>query len=344
MIYTRVKRFLSEQMRLQASQFTGGAAIGSTIGRVRKENQDRAIVAEFLVAERPELNRILLVVCDGLGGMADGSLAAEISIASMVSSIFDSVLVQGDVDLVVAAERANRDVFKELKGKGGSTLVAVLLERSRSRGVSIGDSRVYATDKWRKLLQLTKDDNLGALANVPNGLQVDPSQASHLTQFVGMGDGIAPNAFLLSEDTDRILLMSDGVHGCGAVLKEYVSRIEDDLSLVQALLVAANHLGGNDNATLLVSSLPITRPPVDTEKGMVIRLTSPFAKLEIWLPEFGGKRPQVSADETESVERKIHSRAKKSKGMGKRSRQKKQKREPGMAGRGELILDFPEKE
>lgn len=343
MIYNRIKRFLSEQMRPQGSQFTGAAAIGSTVGRVRKENQDRAIVAEFLVAGKPELDRILLVVCDGLGGMANGALAAEISVASMASSIFDSVVTQSDVDLAAAAERANRDVFKELKGKGGSTLVAVLLDPKRPRGVSMGDSRVYATDKWGELLQLTKDDNLGALADVPNGMQVDPSQASHLTQFVGMGDGTAPNTFSLSEDVDRILLTSDGVHGCGAVLNEYVFRIEDSLSLVQYLLVAANHLGGTDNGTLLVSRLGITRPPLDLEKGMIVRLTSPFAKLEIWLPDFGILRPAASVRETEPVERKVAIRPKKPKDAGKRTSQKRQKLEPGLVDRGELILDFPGK-
>jgi len=320
-------------------------AIGSTIGRVRKENQDRAIVAEFLVAGKPEMDRTLLVLCDGIGGMANGSVAAEISVASMVSSVFNAVFAQGDVDLAVAAERANRDVFTQLKGKGGSTLVAVLLNPCQvPRGVSVGDSRVYATDKLRELLQLTKDDNLGALADVPNGMQVDPSQASHLTQFVGMGDGIAPNTFSLSEDSDRVLLMSDGVHGCGAVLNEYVFRIEDDLSLVQSLLVAANHLGGKDNGTMLVSRLPIMRPLLDPEKGMIIRLTSPFAALEIWLPEFGGSRAQVSTREAGPVERGNPMRAKKPKGTATRSRQKREKLNPGLAGRGELILDFPGKE
>lgn len=345
MIYQKVKRFLSEHMRSQGAQFTGLSAIGSSIGRVRKENQDRAIVAEFLFAEKPQLDRTLLAVCDGIGGMANGALAAEIAIASMVNCIFESILAHSDVDLAVAAERANRDVFKELKGKGGSTLVAVLLDPwKNSRGVSIGDSRVYEAVSGRELHQLTNDDNLGALAGVPNGMQVDPSQASHLTQFVGMGDGIAPNIFSLSGDADRVLLMSDGVHAYSEVLKEYVSRIEEDLPLVQSLLVAANHLGGRDNGTVLVSRLPVSPPSVGLDKGLVIRLTSPFATLEIWLPDFGGQRPPVRALETEPCEERVPARIKKTRASPKRSRQKTRKLKPGMVGPAELVLDFPGKE
>lgn len=63
-----------------------GAALGTTIGEVRQENQDRAVIARLPISENGRTG-IVAVVCDGMGGMVDGSHCAEIGIAHFPGSL-----------------------------------------------------------------------------------------------------------------------------------------------------------------------------------------------------------------------------------------------------------------
>lgn len=343
MIYERVRRFLSEHIRGQASQTTGRVALGSSVGRVRKENQDRAIVAEFIFPSEPSRDRIALAVCDGIGGMAGGEAAAEMAAAEFVSAVFDGLGEPIEMVIQHAAERANRLVFKEFKGKGGSTLVGAILDTWNAPvAISVGDSRVYAVDQWKELLQLSRDDNLGALEKIGN-IRVDPAQASHLTQFIGMGDGVEPNSIGVPENSKRLILTSDGIHGMSAVvLREFAIRIEDELTLVQALIAASNHLGGKDNSSAIVTRMPIQRPSLSTSDGLIVRLATPFASTEIWLPVPQRALATEKARSSSPAElvRKAP-RTRKSAPPSKRVREASPKVAPATP---ELKLDFPGEE
>src|SRR2546426_6156521 len=54
------------------------SVIGTARGRVRPENQDKAMVAVF-EAEIPRLDFYAFVACDGLGGMQDGGRCAALA-------------------------------------------------------------------------------------------------------------------------------------------------------------------------------------------------------------------------------------------------------------------------
>ena len=116
------------------------AALGSTIGSVRSSNEDRAVI--FKYSYRREIFTGALL-CDGMGGMTAGEKSANLAVASFL----DGFLKQNQYPLQKRIEEAvfcsNRDVKSFAKGKGGTTLVGIIVDQKRNAiCFNVGDSRV----------------------------------------------------------------------------------------------------------------------------------------------------------------------------------------------------------
>jgi len=171
-------------------------SIGSDIGFVRNENQDRVAVLRMQLDKGNSVT--IAALCDGMGGMLEGSACA----AQAISSFFMGCIRHQDVSLrerlVLATQEANQVVHSLYQGRGGATISAVLFDSSGGMlGVNVGDSRIYKYQEGT-LEQITVDDTLADL------LKNDLQPRNELLQFVGMGEGMEPHARLLPRPGSNI--------------------------------------------------------------------------------------------------------------------------------------------
>ena len=130
------------------------AAFTSDIGRIRKENEDRALFDE---------EAQLFGVADGVGGLPGGAEAAQEAV-DVVTAAVAAAGSEGDLDLkliVTAANDAVATLGRSMSpGLGiGSTLTVGCIRRSRLKLAHVGDSRAYS---WRNgdILCLTEDHSV----------------------------------------------------------------------------------------------------------------------------------------------------------------------------------------
>lgn len=251
------------------------AAVASEIGSVRKENQDRAIIARG--TDKQGRDFAIVAVADGIGGMRDGANCAAIALGTYVASMYQharSGAGSSEDWIRRAVNAANQAVFTKFRGDGGSTLVALLVRPGYPAcWLSVGDSRVYRST-GESLTQVSVDDTIAG--QLGKGSEATFEQ-SKLLQFIGMGDELEPHiaAFDVGS-TDAVLLTTDGVHYL-APTPGWLGRIADNAPdpgmCVKRLVDLAKWCGGHDNATVAMIALSVDR---ETE-GMPL-----YPCLEVW--------------------------------------------------------------
>jgi PPM family protein phosphatase len=251
------------------------AVIGTARGRVRSENQDRAVAAVF-DGDNPNFDFCAFIVCDGLGGMRDGGLCAASATAHYLAHLVSTAHVQDRAfRLRRAMTYANEKLAQEFHERGGTTLTAVLFTSTGVTAAAVGDTRIYKQGEKGELRQLTVDDTIAArvAALRPSSVR-EPSPpldsfSSHLAQFIGQGSPIDPQ--IVSPETliggpvqgirrGGLLVTTDGVHRLGPDLLPLVARTSTSAKeLVQRLITVADWAAGLDNATAIWVS-PQTMP------------------------------------------------------------------------------------
>jgi serine/threonine protein phosphatase PrpC len=172
-----------------------GAVVATSKGLVRSENQDRCLIVRSRVQ-----GFVCFVVCDGIGGLANGGRAAEIAVSRFVESLVDDPTADLKARLVHATEAANAEVHGRYSEKGGTTLAAVLLDRNnRHYGVTAGDTRIYALKGRTRVEQISSDDTIAGELQRIKGVNVPQEDvgraARQLAQYIGMGPGIQPRIY-----------------------------------------------------------------------------------------------------------------------------------------------------
>ena len=152
----------------------------------RDYQQDR-----FLVKDN------LLVVCDGMGGHANGELAAEEGINNLNECSFEGEVSPFEV-MSAAIEIANENCINARDGRG-STVTAIYVDypNHKLHIAHAGDSRAYILKKDGSVYQATTDHN-------------DPY--GYITSSIGFLSQIDREIFSF-ESGDQILIVSDGVSG-----------------------------------------------------------------------------------------------------------------------------------
>lgn len=192
----------------------------------RQYQQDSVFVSQSKILAANKKVRVLEVVCDGMGGMADGGRAARTG-TQMMKDDFMKIEKEPEVDIPRFLENEVRRIdrviaaFPQEDGHGsGSTIVAVIAEDNRLYWVSVGDSRIYIF-RGNEMKQLTKDHNylLRLSELVANGeMSLEEAkrqpQKEALISFLGIGGleliDIAHTPLELIPG-DIVLLCSDGV-------------------------------------------------------------------------------------------------------------------------------------
>ncbi len=253
----------------------------SDIGKKRQENQDYFFLKDF------GEDRLLAVVCDGMGGVAGGREASRIAVNAFVSfvsaflsdpsayrgeeGLIREALAEGMEDAVSAANdavlmRARED--PSLRGMG-TTLVAVLLLEGIAVAVNVGDSRLYRCCGG-EAFQVTRDHalvqymvDIGKMT--PEEARISTNK-NVITRAVGVDSAVDADTFFVEFDgTDRsavLLLCSDGLSNMvpaeemAALLAEVPEGPEvrrEWLTEKNGELIAlANENGGPDNITAVL--------------------------------------------------------------------------------------------
>lgn len=256
------------------------AAMRTHPGRIRADNEDACAAA-------PEQG--IYIVCDGMGGAAGGELASHLATEAFLESIGNSAgsaietcrkpspdpMVLGADHprsrLEEAVRAANLAVFQRaqkyraLRGMG-TTLVAALIERT-SAAVSawiahVGDSRCYLLRDSR-FEQLTTDHSVVEEQIRAGFISREQAEFSPVRNVITRAVG---TQFTVAADVgeqplrsgDILLLASDGLtrelsdDTIAQLIAANAGNLED---ACEALIRAANQLGGRDNITVLLITL-----------------------------------------------------------------------------------------
>ncbi len=228
----------------------------SIILGTRKEQQDALHVSDTTFFDANENADAFGIVCDGMGGLANGSAASKTAVR-MVSTLYAKARPVADVGMffMEAIHKAQREVqaLSQLSTDGktaGTTLVSAIIQKDKLYTAAVGDSRIYIVRNGQ-IKMLTRDHNYYLLLKeqVKKGEITEQqmnmsSQKEALISYLGMPElklvDIMSDPLQLL-DGDIVLLCSDGL--TKALAKEEICSIiienADKLQYCADMLTAA---------------------------------------------------------------------------------------------------------
>lgn len=231
-------------------------------GVVRQQNQDAWRV------ETLSPGRILLIVCDGMGGARAGNIASELAAGAFGDTVLERLNdpeSAGDVGelLKQAVEEANRAVYQRANTDPaclgmGTTLVAVLAAEQGCHVVNVGDSRAYAVST-EGIRRITRDHSL--VEDLVQRGEITPEQArTHpqknlITRALGAAETVQADLFQEPYVPGAFLLLcSDGLSNVVTdqeILYEIIHGGEPS-DCCKRLLDTALQRGAPDNVTAIL--------------------------------------------------------------------------------------------
>lgn len=327
-------------------------AIGSDVGLVREENQDRAVILRAQVSASKFF--LVGVLCDGMGGMSEGQDCASLTVASFISSCIRNRNLNLKDRLLQGVELANKDVYQKYGGDGGATLSAFILDSDGNfEAVNVGDSRIYVSRNGG-LEQISVDDTIaGQLKHQPA-----PSLLNNkLLQFIGIGEDLEPHLLDIPSinELDSLLLTSDGVHFVEhGILKSMSMQKVSSTELTKRLLYVAKWCGGRDNASVIaISDLNSFFYPSENVKTGTVQLWDAFGDVQFIgveksqpsepferAPQFSSKTPDLPDGEDSSSLGSPLDPVEKTKPSRKRKSKRTDKVENTKTKKPQLRIDF----
>ncbi len=228
-------------------------------GCVRTQNQDACKIVEI------DRNRMLCVVCDGMGGAKSGNIASTLAsdvFAQEISTLWKSNMDQQEIDemlrrtikLVNFAVYDQAKEFEDFSGMG-TTLVAALVYGKQATIVNVGDSRAYLIQE-DGIQQITRDHSLVQMM-VDRG-ELTAGQARNypgknlITRAIGTETMVQCDLFHLELEREQMLLLcTDGLSNLldeQEILFE-VLHGQDHAQCCRRLLDIALNRGAPDNVT-----------------------------------------------------------------------------------------------
>ena len=237
------------------------AYLGCDIGRTRAENQD-SIRAESYP------DGVLAIVCDGMGGMENGSTASKIAVAAAEErfrSAYETGMPETEICELLrgCAAEANQKVYRaavssRMRSRMGTTLVGAFVRQETACIVNIGDSRAYLFPKDGSVRQLTTDHTVVQLL-YEQGMITAEERATHarrneLMRAVGVASRVLSDIQTVPlEPGDRVLLCSDGLYNMVPLRRmEEIMRGTSADQIPEAFIAEANANGGRDNISVIL--------------------------------------------------------------------------------------------
>lgn len=229
-------------------------------GLQRTNNQDYYTTCEL------QGGAVLAVVCDGMGGAAEGALASSTAVKIIRNRISGSYQEgMSDISikslLISSLENANKDLYNlsltDSKFEGmGTTVVALIATDEFAYIAHAGDSRAYKISE-NNLCQLTRDHSV-VQNMIENGEITVDEAINHpkkhiITRALGVDSDIKIDFCQESfENEDILILCTDGLTNF-CLTEDFVNLTSDGLYFEYAdrLVNTANNNGGGDNITVV---------------------------------------------------------------------------------------------
>ncbi len=255
---------------------------GRDIGRVRQMNQDHVLaLIQNLPRGSSDVAMGLFVVADGMGGHTGGEIASRVAVETILVSVLEQLVLPAMAEedpgtalqtlMITAVQDSNTRILQMGQQQGtdmGTTCTAVLFLGNGLYIAHVGDSRAYVL-AGGELRQITTDHSaVGRLIQLG---QLTPEQAqSHplrnqLYRSIGQNAEVQVDFLYYPIDSaSHLLLCSDGLWGMvpdpeiAAILEEAPSPE----AASKRLIARANMLGGEDNISAVVVSLPHEGSPL----------------------------------------------------------------------------------
>ena len=231
----------------------------TNVGKVRDHNEDA-----FLTSDAHAFG----MVSDGMGGLAAGEVASQITKDSVNAAFEKADPEETALSRIVsnAITDANTNVRKAQKEKpeaSGMGCTCVLLDFRKKEYVIgyVGDSRIYRY-RDNQLHQLSVDHSY-VEELFQRGLISAEEKSTHpyknsITRYVGHEDTIKVDVSSGPlKSGDRFLLCSDGLHG-EVTDTQIASVLRDNMNpkdCVEILIKMALEHGGKDNVSVVVASV-----------------------------------------------------------------------------------------
>ena len=245
----------------ESKNYHGTYAYKTDIGRVRKTNEDRAII--LMNSD----NEVFLAVSDGMGGSEKGDVASKLTIDLLNASFkkkkkhrylfsdkrwITRTCKSINKKIYSMAEKVKKTEKNSEKIGMGCTLVAVLISGERMMIANIGDSRAYML-KDGEIKQLTTDQTyveylLKTGKITEEGAKTHPDRHV-LTNALGVYNSLSLSITDMPYHGESILLCSDGLYN-NLDSKEIANILLTDERTDQkvvSLISISNHAGGSDN-------------------------------------------------------------------------------------------------
>ncbi len=241
------------------------------IGIVRDENQDAFSIRAPENNEEAAEKGLLLVLADGMGGLANGAQASSNAV-STVSELYYGEWEQDENRselLKRAALEANRRIFAEsaaLPGNMpmGSTLTTMVLLDGRGLIAHVGDSRAYRFSNDEGLEQLTRDHTL--VQELADRGEIEPDSLPFmlhrnvLTRGLGLQEEVEVDILEIQETRigDTFLICSDGLYDVvtdAEIESRLIAHRASQAELLDDLIELARTRGAPDNVTIVVARI-----------------------------------------------------------------------------------------
>lgn len=251
------------------------------VGRARSGNEDSMVTFD-------SPNGRVVVVCDGMGGMAAGDVASQLACDIITDILSNNTFATPTEAITKSMQAANQGILyrtqqnPELEGMG-ATCVMVIIKGGMVYYGWVGDSRIYYIND-HNITMLTRDESSVSEA-VDRGEMTSGEADYHpnkneITNALGIANMRPPQLCTTPLKPDAgsvILLCSDGL--TGMVDNNTICNVvsEDNVPLQQRanqLVDIANNNGGQDNITVQliefgVGAAPAMSPSVGAPKSAV---------------------------------------------------------------------------
>lgn len=256
-----------------------GSETSRTLGYARSEALIPAAITDVGCEREINEDRYALIdspagrawiVCDGMGGVMGGELAAQLAIDAIRRRLETSHFDSPEEALRDAIDEANRIIVLRRQNPAfssmGTTIVAMMVQDDEVILAHAGDSRAYLL-RGDSIQQLTIDHTY-VQDLVDRGVIKEEDALSHpqahvLTRCVGAEPGLklALQRFWLwkvkdVEPQDKLVLCSDGLYSLVSdeEIVEIINRFSPQESCAR-LVELAKLRGGYDNITLAILPL-----------------------------------------------------------------------------------------
>lgn len=232
------------------------------IGLQRTENQDTVIARDIE-------DCVIVVLCDGMGGVNAGGEASDIAANEIFNRLSTGYRKDFDENsiknlIISSINAANIIVFdKSLREDGkdgmGTTCVCGIVKPNMAFIANVGDSRAYIIDE-SKISQITNDHTVVRML-LDQGKINEEEAENHphkniITRAVGIEEKIQIDYYEKElKPQDRVLFCSDGLSSyCkDEIIFSIISKNKES-DAVAFLIEKAKELGGNDNITVAITS------------------------------------------------------------------------------------------